>query len=199
MKKTADFFDDIEDTREAMDSFKIEGRRIWIQGEIKPNILDVAAKIIEFNKEDHDVIPSHREPISIILSSPGGITPESNVLIDVIDISETPIITVAAGTCASNAARILIHGHQRLALPNSDILFHHGYMSCPTISLEKYYSHAKYDMGCEEKFIRELKDFTNIPDDVLEKYLDRDLCIDAFQAKEWNIIDDLANDITDMF
>ena len=101
-------------------------RTIWIEGEIDETIFEVSKLILKYNKEDKGVSVEDRIPIKLFIHSPGGNLDETLAFVAMMEISKTPIWTINAGWAYSAAGLILMAGHNRFALPNSQCLIHSG-------------------------------------------------------------------------
>lgn len=101
-------------------------RTIWIEGEIDETIFEVSKLILKYNKEDKGIPVEDRIPIKLFIHSPGGNLDETLAFVELIGISKTPIWTINAGWAYSAAGLILMAGHNRFALPNSQCLIHSG-------------------------------------------------------------------------
>lgn len=68
----------------------------------------------------------NRQPIKLMIDSPGGFISAYLTLYDIIRASRSPIYTIAAGVVASAAAPILASGEpgHRYVLPNSRVMIH---------------------------------------------------------------------------
>lgn len=116
----------------------IERRRLRLYGEItQTNIVasfsagvsvctDLAQSILEYNEEDRGLKIEERQPIWLFIDSPGGDPTAGFKLIDAINLSKTPVLTVNVGQCSSMAFLIAISGHARFSLPMSTFLMHDG-------------------------------------------------------------------------
>ena len=113
-------------------------RVFWIEGEIMDTLFEYSKQIIRFNKEDKGIPVEDRQPIKFFIDSPGGDLETTLAFIGLVGISKTPIVTINAGIAYSAAGIILMSGHKRYALPNSQALIHTG--SC---NLGGTYSQSK--------------------------------------------------------
>lgn len=104
----------------------LEERIVWLDDEVTEFTLDIAKKIIDWNREDKGKKVEKRKPIKIFFFSPGGALDVNNTLIDVISLSETPIWGINMGRCCSAAAYIYLSCHKRFMLPKSYFLYHQG-------------------------------------------------------------------------
>lgn len=101
-------------------------RTIWIEGEIDESLFEVSKLILKYNKEDKGVPIEQRSPIKLLIHSPGGNLDETLAFVALMGISKTPIWTINAGWAYSAAGLILMAGHKRFALPNTQCLIHSG-------------------------------------------------------------------------
>lgn len=112
---------------EKLDYYKgLEDRELWITNEIDTDTLDIARKIMQWNKEDKDFDPNDRIPIKIFFFSNGGDLDINNTLTNLVSISHTPIWGINMGRCMSAAAFIFLACHKRFMLPDAYFLFHQG-------------------------------------------------------------------------
>lgn len=102
-----------------------DSRTITLCGEVtNTSVYSIVEKIIKFNEEDENIIPSRRTPISLFLNTPGGSVYNALALIDATIISRTPVHTYALGMCFSAGFLILISGSKRVVSKNSFVLLH---------------------------------------------------------------------------
>ena len=101
-------------------------RTVWIEGEIDEGLFEFSKLILKYNKEDKGIPIEDRIPIKLFIHSPGGNLDETLAFVALMEISTTPIFTINAGWAYSAAGLILMAGHKRFALPNSQCLIHSG-------------------------------------------------------------------------
>ena len=101
-------------------------RTLWIEGEIDESLFEVSKLILKYNKEDKGIPVEQRTPIKLLIHSPGGNLDETLAFIALMGISKTPIWTINFGWAYSAAGLILMAGHKRYALPNTQCLIHSG-------------------------------------------------------------------------
>lgn len=92
-------------------------------------IEDLCKAIIQYNKDDKDIDPNERKPITIYLDTPGGDVMAGLKLIDLIQCSKTPVHIVNLGICYSMGFMIYIVGHKRIASKHATFLMHDGSVS----------------------------------------------------------------------
>jgi ATP-dependent Clp protease protease subunit len=99
--------------------------RIIQLGEINnENICDAIELIYEVNEEDKNKDADKREPIKLILVSPGGDIYEGMGIIDVIEQSTTPIHIYIHGHAQSMGFAIATCGHYRYASKRTTFMYH---------------------------------------------------------------------------
>lgn len=180
---------------------QLTNRTMWIVDEIDDSLYSVIAKIIQFNREDKDIEdPYDRQPIKLIIASPGGIADNARSLVSIMGASQTPIITIAIGCVASAASMIFLAGHRRIALKNAYFIFHNG--SCE--NLNGSFAELRAFMINYEKEIEELskfyKEYTSFaPEYIDEKLSEGDWYIRIDEALEYGIVDEITDDITLFF
>ena len=101
-------------------------RVIWIDDEIKDDIVGVARNIVRWNWEDRNLPIEDRIPIKLYINSPGGLLIPTLAVCDAILASKTPVIGINMHEACSSAAFIFICCHYRMAMPNAYFLLHLG-------------------------------------------------------------------------
>ena len=97
--------------------------RIIVLGEVDDeNITDTIGQIHEINKEDEKRAVDKREPIQLILNSPGGHVYYGFGMVDAIESSKTPVHILVQGQAMSMALPILCVGHKRSMSKRSTLI-----------------------------------------------------------------------------
>lgn len=182
---------------------QLTSRTMWIVDEIDDSLYSVIAKIIQFNREDAAAgleDPYERQPIKLIIASPGGLADTARSLVSVMSISQTPIITIGIGCVASAASMIFLAGHKRIALRNTYFIFHNG--GCENLS--GTFSEMQAFMENYVKEIEELakfyKEYTSFDPEYIEQKLNAgDWYIRIDEAVENGIVDEITDDISIFF
>lgn len=173
----------------------LENRVLWVDAEVDENCLDLVSKIIFWNRADKDTPIEKRKPIKIFFNSPGGDLDIEETLVSIIKISKTPVWGVALGMVASAASLIYLSCHRRFALPNSYFIFHQG--SCANVSGS--YSEVQAAMSDYKAQVEKMEQFyienTLYPEEVIKEKIQNDWYIHADEAKEYNVITDIVEDI----
>jgi ATP-dependent Clp protease protease subunit len=101
-------------------------RMIYINQEIDDDIVSFSMMILKWNRDDKGKPVDERIPIKIFINSNGGSLNAIMNLINVIQISKTPIYTIGMGKCCSAGGLLLMAGHKRYILEDTICLIHDG-------------------------------------------------------------------------
>ena len=152
--------------------------RIISVGEITNECICDAIEIIyEINEEDSKKNSDKREPIKLILNSPGGDIYDGIGLIDVIDTSVTPVHIYVHGQAQSMGFAIATVGHYRYASKRTTFMYHE-------ISWEL----SREKLQVHEQEVREGKRLWQVYDDIVTtntKIAQKTLDQVKKQHKEW--------------
>lgn len=84
----------------------------------------IISKIYEINEIDNKKGSQKREPIKLIINSDGGEVYYGLGIIDVIELSKTPIYTVCHGHAMSMAFAVFCAGEHRIASSRATFMYH---------------------------------------------------------------------------
>lgn len=124
-------------------------RVLWLSEDISPDSLWLVDRILEFNAADKGIPPEKREPIKIIFFSPGGCLYTCYSIVDIIELSQTPVYGYNIGQCSSAAAFIYLGCDKRFMTKNSHVLLHKGSASFSGSAGEIINQVAYYDQQVE--------------------------------------------------
>jgi ATP-dependent Clp protease protease subunit len=147
----------------------------------------ICAQLIHLESENPD------KDINIYINSPGGDLTALFAIYDTLQFIRNDIATICLGQAASAAAVLLAAGTQgkRLALPHARVLLHQpygatGYAQAADIELA-----AKEIMRMRDLLEEILSLHTGQSKERLHIDTDRDFVLEAYEAKEYGIIDDV--------
>lgn len=139
-----------------------------------------------------------KKDISMYINSPGGVVSSGLSIYDTMQYIRPKVSTLCIGQAASMGSLLLAAGApgMRFTLPNSRVMVHQ-----PSGGFQGQAS----DIALHAKEILELKDRLNkiyvkhcSQDlDVVEKALDRDNFMNAEEAKDWGLVDEIVQERTD--
>lgn len=179
-------------TPELVQKYKnLRDRVIWIDKDIDDSLYGDIRLILQYNKEDDDnnIPPEQRKPIRMIISSYGRDLNVMFAMVGVMNLSKTPIYTVALDSAMSAAAIIYINGHKRFAMPLSTVLFHSRSSSGGAGQFEQVVAQTEN----YKKLMDMLKTNILAHTQIEKKFLDRQM------KKEWYLYldDQLKYGVTD--
>ena len=131
--------------------------------------------------------------IYLYINSPGGSVSAGLAIYDTMQYVRSKISTICVGLAASMGAVLLAGGEagKRSSLPNSKIMIHQpwvGGLQGQTTDIE---IHAKEMIKTRETLYKILVDHTGKTYDQIAKDCDRDYFLNAEEAKEYKLIDNI--------
>src|SRR3981081_2125466 len=131
--------------------------------------------------------------ISVYINSPGGSITAGMAIYDTMQFIRPDVVTICVGQAASIAALLLTAGapKKRFSLPNSRILIHQPSMGGLSGQATDIDIHAREILRMREITNQLLSKHTTQKLDKVEKDVERDFIMNAQQAKEYGIIDDI--------
>jgi ATP-dependent Clp protease, protease subunit len=161
---------------------------IFIGTPIDDNIANlVIAQMLFLAQEDPE------KDIQLYINSPGGSITAGMAIYDTMQYVKNDVMTLCVGQAASMAATLLAAGEpkKRLALPNSRILIHQPSMGGLSGQATDIDIHAREILRMREITNQLLAKHTGQKLDKVEHDVERDFIMNAQQAKEYGIIDDI--------
>lgn len=185
--------DFILDTNNANDD-----RIIYLSSDISDQTIpDVCKRILSINEVDRQGMEKYKkyvvQPIQLHIQSFGGSIYDMWALIDIIEASETPIITYCTGYCMSAAASIFMAGHIRCMYEHAYLMIHQMY--CYNGGK---YEDTKIDAEQHEKLhkrnVKFLKEKTELPKKIFDKIgkSKEDVYLDAKHCLKYKICDKIV-------
>jgi len=134
-----------------------------------------------------------KKDIHLYINSPGGSVTAGLAIYDTMQYVKNDVMTLCVGQAASMAALLLASGEpkKRLALPNSRILIHQPSMGGLSGQATDIDIHAREILRMREITNQLLSKHSGQKLDKVEKDVERDFIMNAQQAKEYGIIDDI--------
>ena len=138
------------------------------------------------------------EEIKFFINSPGGVVTSGMVIYDTMKMLKSPVSTICMGLAASMGSILLSGGvkGRRFVYPHSEIMIHQpsigGYMQGVSVDLEIT---AKQTRRVKEISARILADNCGKKFEQIMKDFDRDYWMDAKEAIEYGIVDQVYEKI----
>lgn len=165
-------------------SLLLNNRIVFINGEID----DVVANLVVCQLLYLDSLS--KNDIYLYINSPGGSITSGFCIYDTMNYISCKVITIGMGICASMAAFLLSSGNKRLALPNCEIMIHEplGGASGQASNIKIYNDRIQKSKNKLNKlFAQNTKQSISR----IEKETRTDKFMDAKEAKEFGIIDEI--------
>ncbi len=139
---------------------------------------------------------AHEDPekdISLYINSPGGSITAGMAIYDTMQFIRPDVATICVGQAASMAATLLAAGTpgKRSALPTSRILIHQPLMSGLSGQATDIDIHAREILRMREITNQLLSKHCSQRLEKVEKDVERDFIMNAQQAKEYGVVDDI--------
>jgi len=165
----------------------LENRIILLQGELHDgNANELVMKLLYLQSENR------RKDIHFYINSPGGSVSATLAIYDTMQILSCPVSTYCVGLAASGGAVLLAGGTKgkRLALPHAKVMIHqpYGHVGGQVSDIE---IQAEEIINTRDVLNKILAEHTAQPIERIAKDTDRDFYMNAEQAKEYGIVDDI--------
>lgn len=153
----------------------------------------VVAQLLFLDAEDPG------KDIFLYINSPGGSVSAGFAIYDTMNYIKSDVCTICIGMAASMGAFLLTAGAKgkRYALPNSTIMIHQplGGMQGQASDMK---IHADHILKTKEKLNRILSEKTGKDLETIEKDTDRDNFLTSYEAKEYGLIDEVMDSISNI-
>ena len=168
-------------------SLLLKERMVILGSDINAPVANlIVAQLLYLNREDPE------RPIQMYIHSPGGEVYSGLAIYDAMQELNAPVSTTAVGMTASFGTTLLISGAhgQRFALPNATIHMHQplGGAQGQATDIE---IQAKQILRLKALLTGVLAKHTGQPLEVIERDADRDFYLDAQQAVDYGLVDQI--------
>ncbi|MBI2450356.1 MAG: ATP-dependent Clp endopeptidase proteolytic subunit ClpP [Candidatus Nealsonbacteria bacterium] len=165
----------------------LKERIVFLASPITDSVANsIIAQLLFLASKDAD------KDIQLYINTPGGSVTAGLAIYDTMQYIKCPVSTVCVGLAASMGATLLAAGAKgkRFALPNSQVMMHQvaGGVTGEAIEIEIT---AKQIIKIKEKLNKILAKHTGQSLEKVERDTDRDFYLDAQEAKEYGIIDEV--------
>ena len=163
---------------------------IFIGVPIDDNVANlVIAQMLYLQQEDPE------RDVQLYINSPGGSISAGMAIYDTMQYIKNDVMTLCVGQAASMAALLLSAGspRKRLALPNSRILIHQPSMGGLSGEATDIDIHAREILRIREITNHLLSKHSGQKLEKVEKDVERDFIMNAQEAKEYGIIDEIID------
>lgn len=167
----------------------LKDRIIMLGSEIDDQVANaVVAQLLFLAAEDSE------KDIYLYINSPGGSITAGMAIYDTMNFIKPDVSTICTGMAASMGSFLLMAGAKgkRFALPNSEIMIHQplGGVRGQASDIQ---IHAQWILKTKEKINRIYAERTGQPLERIEQDTDRDNFMNAEEAKEYGLIDEVIS------
>jgi ATP-dependent Clp protease protease subunit len=148
----------------------------------------IIAQLLYLEREDPD------KDVNMYIHSPGGVVPAGLAIYDTMQLVRPDVATYCVGMAASFATVLLCSGtpSKRFAMPNATVHMHQARGGVTGQAAD--IAIAAKEILREQQIIRDiLAHHTGQPVERIARDTDRDFYMDAQQAKEYGIIDEILS------
>jgi ATP-dependent Clp protease protease subunit len=153
----------------------------------------VIAQMLFLSAEDPE------KDIQLYINSPGGSITAGLAIYDTMQYIKNDVVTYCIGQAASMGAFLLMSGTKgkRFALPNSRILIHQPSMGGLSGQATDIDIHAREILRIREITNNLMSKHTGQTLERIERDVERDFIMNAFQAREYGIVDEVSGQAPD--
>jgi ATP-dependent Clp protease protease subunit len=179
---------------------QVAKRELFINEFIDEYLIDYSKLIIDWNFQDRNLSIEEKIPIKIFINTNGGCLNSALNLINIMQLSKTPIYTIAMGKAYSAGALLLMAGNKgkRFIFPDTSVLIHDG--STGAIGdTGKVIDSLEFTQKQEERLKKYILANTNITPKLYEKNYRRDWFLFSDEIINYSIADKIISDLDDVF
>ena len=170
----------------------LKERVVFLVGQVEDYMANlVVAQLLFLESENPD------KDIHLYINSPGGSVTAGMAIYDTMQFIKPDVSTMCIGQAASMGSFLLAAGEKgkRFCLPNSRVMIHQplgGFQG----QASDFEIHAREILSIKKRLNETLSKHTGQPYEVIEKDTDRDNFMNAYDAKEYGIVDDVLESRT---
>ncbi|WP_127132435.1 ATP-dependent Clp protease proteolytic subunit [Pseudoflavitalea rhizosphaerae] len=182
-------------TRGAYDiySLLLKERIIFLGTAIDDNVANlIVAQLLYLDSENH-------QPISLYIHSPGGVIYAGFAIYDTMKILKSPVSTIAVGFSGSMGTVLLTAGSkgQRYALPHATVHMHPAGGGAKGYTEDVRIAYQEQERLQDQLFYVIAKNTGHSYEEIESMYR-RDKFMNAEEAKEYGLIDEILGDAEDL-
>lgn len=182
--------DEDDESDEWLTKRLVENRMILISEPISDKIArKVVSQVTLMDQENHE------DPISVFVNSPGGSADSGFAIYDILEFVRSPVRTLCTGLSASAAVLAFLAGDddKRYSLPNSRFLLHQP-RTVVTGDASDIDIGASEIVRLRDRYNEVVSEVTGKSVDEIEEDSDRDFWLEADEAKDYGLVDEVIED-----
>ena len=176
-----------------------EIRTFYIDYEIDEcySLIELGKIIIQMNIEEKDIPKNELKPIYIWTHSYGGDLDQCHALIDIMEASRIPIVTIAMGVAMSAGFMLFLAGHKRYAFKHSNLMVHEGSaaFSGTAEQIEQAQKNYKKQIDGMKQYILSR---TTIDEKTFNKNKSKDWYLSSEELIKYNVVDKIVDSFDDI-
>ena len=176
---------------------RLANREIFWNCDVDTDLVDFSWQILEWNREDKDILIENRKPIIIYINSDGGCLNSTMNFIDMIKLSKTPVITIAMGKAYSAGGLLLMAGHKRYIFKDTTFLLHDGSTGAFG-SVSKVVDSLEFTQKTEKRMKEFILSNTDIDEDLYDKNYRRDWFMFSDEIIKYGVADKIITDLSEI-
>lgn len=165
----------------------LKERIVFLTGQVNDEVASLICAQLLFLEAENA-----KKEISFYINSPGGVVTSGLAILDTMNYIKCPVSTVVMGQAASMGSLLLCCGTKgrRFALPNARVMIHQpsGGFQGQATDIE---IHAKEILSIKARLNQIYVEQTGQTLKTIEKAMERDNFMTAFEAKEFGLIDEV--------
>lgn len=160
-------------------------RVIFLTGQVEDHMANLIVAQLLFLEADNP-----EKDIHLYINSPGGVVTAGMAMFDTMNFIKPDVSTICLGQACSMGAFLLASGAsgKRYALANSRVMIHQPSGGAQGQATDIEIS-AKQILKIRERLNQVLAERTGQPLEKIERDVERDYWLDAFEAKEYGLVD----------
>lgn len=170
-----------------------ERELVW-NGEIDDSMIEIGMYIRKWNREDKGLPAEERKPIKLFINSDGGYVDTVMNVINIIEVSKTPVYTIGLGRVYSAGGLLLMAGHKRYIFKDTTCLIHDG-SSAAFGNIGKLIDSLEFTRKRESKMKDYILSRTKITEEEYDDNYRKDWFIFANEMISYGIADEIITDI----
>lgn len=166
----------------------LKDRIVFLVGQVNDQVANsIVAQMLFLDAEDHT------KPINFYINSPGGSVTAGMSIYDTMNFIKSPVNTLCLGMAASMGSFLLAAGKHRIAMPSSSIMIHQVLGGAQGQATD-IAIHTRNILQTKHRMNVLLAKHTKQPLDRIKQDTERDNFMDAMEAKNYGIIDEIINE-----
>lgn len=166
----------------------LKDRIVFLVGQVNDQVANsIVAQMLFLDAEDNT------KPINFYINSPGGSVTAGMSIYDTMNFIKSPVNTLCLGMAASMGSFLLAAGKHRTAMPSSSIMIHQVLGGAQGQATD-IAIHTRNILQTKYRMNVLLSKHTKQPLERVTQDTERDNFMDAMEAKNYGIIDEIINE-----